>query len=160
MIETASGISLKIKALNTVAAIGSTTLKAEAMPAGKCFIDHVNKKYGITNVTIPKQTHRGSVGSTAPLIFTINPMGSQTDNEIILINMKLYSVTVTVFRFFFIETFVNMLYAAYIQLVKTPSKIPTTLNFKPVITPETRQQPNNINISDINCSQFVAFVRS
>ena len=94
IIETTPGISLNIKALKTVAAIGSTTLKAEATPAGKNFIDHVNKKYGVTNVTMPNPKHNGNTYAGALLIFSIKPTGSQTDTEITLINKKLYKVTV------------------------------------------------------------------
>ena len=43
IIERKSGNSLKNTALKTVAAIGSTILKADAVPADKCFIDQVKR---------------------------------------------------------------------------------------------------------------------
>ena len=106
------GISRNRTALNIVAAIGSTTLNAEAIPAGRCFIDQVNRKKGITNVNTARQIQRGTVGIGADTTLFMRFAGLQIDNAIMLINIKLYKVTVIALSFFCIETLVRMLYAA------------------------------------------------
>ena len=76
-------------ALNTVAAIGSTMLSADAMPTGKCFIDHVNRKNGIINVTSPRPTHSGTVRIGDNVTFSIKPTGSHTATDIKQTSIKI-----------------------------------------------------------------------
>lgn len=89
MIEGTSGISRNRTALKMVAAIGSTTLRAEAIPADKYFIDQVNRKKGITKVATARPTQRGIVGIGADAIFPISANGLQTDRAMMHINIKL-----------------------------------------------------------------------
>jgi hypothetical protein len=84
-----SGISENSTALKTVAAIGSTTLKADAVPAERCFIDHVKRKYGITKVTIPSPMESGIVTDGDCEIFLMSEMGLLTTIAMMLMNIKL-----------------------------------------------------------------------
>ena len=80
---------MKSTALKTVAAMGSTTLKAEAMPAGRWFIDQVKRKKGTTNVTMPRPIQSGIVVNGTEDMLLIRSKGRQTDKEMMLINIKL-----------------------------------------------------------------------
>ena len=50
----------------------------------------------------------------------------------------------------FIEIFVRILYAPYASPDNAPIMMPKASNFKPPITPDTRQQPISISTTDIS----------